>query len=182
MLEDVTQSWKYNKIMFDMNKKDERRRKKYRAEQYYNTSNLVNKNNIKIDDVLYTVNKHIDSSHNKVSCIRVLSRVKRREINSYTLTAKTSILTKKDGYIFEITVFKSMMSMKLSTWRLQIKMLHISIVKITQLQIINFIISTTGCCINLIRNLKNPRITKNINYYINKVKNLIKNACNMEKL
>lgn len=99
MLEDVTQSWKYNKIMFDMNKKDERRKKKYRAEQYYNTSNLVNKNNIRIDDVLYTVNKHIDSSHNKVSCIRVLSRVKTTR-NKFLYIDYKNINTNERGRLY----------------------------------------------------------------------------------
>lgn len=99
MLEDVTQSWKYNKIMFDMNTKDERRKKKYRAEQYYNTSNLVNKNNIRINDVFYTVNKHIDSSHNKVSCIRVLSRVKTTR-NKFLYVDYKNVNTNEKGRLY----------------------------------------------------------------------------------
>ncbi len=82
MLDDVLNSWKFEKLMSDIDRKDLKRLKKYR-DNFYEVKNLFDVHNFEIGDIIYTVNKFENKEHNTVTPCKIMSKVKTTTRNGY---------------------------------------------------------------------------------------------------
>lgn len=82
MLNDVLNSWKFEKLMSEIDRKELKRLKKYR-DNFYEVKNLFNVNDFEIGDIIYTVNKFENKEHNTVTPCKIMSKVKTTTRNGY---------------------------------------------------------------------------------------------------
>lgn len=97
MLEDVLNSWQFQKLMSNIDRKELKNLKKYR-DNFYDARHLFNINNFQIGDIIFVVEKFETKDHTKVTPCKILSKMKTTTRNSFNfIDVKLLNVKSKDG-------------------------------------------------------------------------------------